>query len=110
MRAEAASCALGNGNDAANNRSIIEATGGLRASGWGKAKLERRPRQMRWERWHGQGREHNPERERIIEELEALRPAFEEKMAAEEAQGDFRRRRALEELEEVVRRRMHGGS
>ena len=55
-------------------------------------------------------REHNPERERLIEELEALRPAFEEKMAAEEARGDFRRRRALEELEEVVRRRMHGGS
>ena len=49
--------------------------------------------------------EHNPERERLIEELEALRPAFEEKMAAEEARGDFRRRRALEELEEVVRRR-----
>ena len=53
-------------------------------------------------------REHNPERERLIEELEALRPAFEEKMAAEEAQGDFRRRRALEELEEVVRRRTRG--
>jgi len=53
-------------------------------------------------------REHNPERERLIEELEALRPAFEEKMAAEEARGDFRRRRALEELEEVVRRRTRG--
>jgi len=48
------------------------------------------------------------ERARIIEELEALRPAFEEKMAAEEARGDFRRRRALEELEEVVRRRTRG--
>jgi hypothetical protein len=53
-------------------------------------------------------REHNPERERLIEELEALRPALQEKMAAEEARGDFRRRRVLEELEEVVRRRMHG--
>jgi len=53
-------------------------------------------------------REHNPERERLIEELEALRPAFEEKMAAEEARGDYRRRRALEELEEVVRRRTRG--
>jgi len=48
------------------------------------------------------------ERARLIKELEARRPAFEEKMAAEEAQGDYRRRRALEELEEVVRRRMHG--
>ena len=48
------------------------------------------------------------ERQRIIEEIEALRPAFEEKMAAEEARGDFRRRQALEELEEQVERRMRG--
>ena len=62
------------------------------------------------ERTYGprRAREHNPERERLIEELEALRPAFEEKMAAEEARGDYRRRRALEELEEVVRRRTRG--
>ena len=57
------------------------------------------------ERAYGQGREHNPERERLIEELEALRPTAEEKAAAEEARGDFGRRRALEELEDVVRRR-----
>ena len=54
--------------------------------------------------------EYSEERARLIKELKARWPAFEEKMAAEEAQGDFRRRRALEELEEVVRRRMHGGS
>ena len=50
--------------------------------------------------------EHNPERERIIEELEALRPTAEEKAAAEEARGDSRRRRALDELKERVERRM----
>jgi hypothetical protein len=34
------------------------------------------------------------ERRRIIEELEARRPEFEERMAREEAEGNFRRRRA----------------
>jgi hypothetical protein len=52
--------------------------------------------------------EHNPERERIIEKLKASQPALEEKMAREEAKGDFTRRRALEELEEQVERRMRG--
>ena len=46
--------------------------------------------------------EDSEERRRIIEELEARRPEFEEKMAQEEAEGDFTRRRALEELEERV--------
>jgi molecular chaperone GrpE (heat shock protein) len=46
------------------------------------------------------------ERRRIIEELEARRPEFEERMAREEAEGDFRRRRALEDLEESIKRRM----
>lgn len=45
------------------------------------------------------------ERRRLIEELEARRPEIEERMAREEAEGDFTRRRALEELEEVVKRR-----
>jgi len=53
-------------------------------------------------------REHNPERERLIEELKARWPAFEEKMAREEAQGDSRRRHALDELRERVERRMRG--
>jgi hypothetical protein len=39
------------------------------------------------ERIYGQEREHNPERERLIEELKARWPAFEEKMAHEEAEG-----------------------
>ena len=46
--------------------------------------------------------EDSEERRRIIEELEARRPEFEERMAREEAEGDFTRRRALEELEERV--------
>ena len=48
------------------------------------------------------------ERARLIEELKTLRPTAEEQAAAEEAQGDSRRRRALEELEETVRRRARG--
>jgi molecular chaperone GrpE (heat shock protein) len=46
------------------------------------------------------------ERKRLIEELKARWPAFEEKMAREEAEGNFARRRALEEIEESVKRRM----
>jgi hypothetical protein len=45
------------------------------------------------------------ERKRLIEELEARRPEFEEKRAREEAEGNFTRRRALEELEERMRER-----
>jgi len=56
----------------------------------------------------GEAGEHNPERERIIEKLKANWPAFEEKMAAEEAKGDFTRRRALDELRERVERRRRG--
>jgi hypothetical protein len=50
--------------------------------------------------------EDSEERRRIIEELEARRPEFEERMAREEAEGNFRRRRALEDLEESVKRRI----
>ena len=50
--------------------------------------------------------EDSEERRRIIEELEARRPEFEERMAREEAQGNFTRRRALEELEEAMKRRI----
>jgi molecular chaperone GrpE (heat shock protein) len=50
--------------------------------------------------------EDSEERRRIIEELEARRPEFEERMAREEAEGDFRRRRALEDLEESMKRRI----
>jgi hypothetical protein len=60
------------------------------------------------ERIYGQEREHNPERERLIEELKARWPAFEEKMAREEAEGNFARRRALEELREQVEQRRRG--
>jgi len=49
--------------------------------------------------------EDSEERRRIIEELEARRPEFEERMAREEAEGNFTRRRALEELEEFLRER-----
>jgi molecular chaperone GrpE (heat shock protein) len=49
--------------------------------------------------------EDSEERRRIIEELEARRPEFEERMAREEAEGNFTRRRALEELEEAMDRR-----
>ena len=49
----------------------------------------------------------NPEERRlIIEELKARRPEFEERMAREEAEGNFTRRRALEELEESIKRRI----
>ena len=50
--------------------------------------------------------EHLEERRRIIAELEALRPDFEEKMAREEAEGNFTRRRALEELEASCKERI----
>jgi molecular chaperone GrpE (heat shock protein) len=50
--------------------------------------------------------EDSEERRLIIEELEARRPEFEERMAREEAEGDFRRRRALEDLEESIKRRI----
>jgi hypothetical protein len=50
--------------------------------------------------------EDSEERRRIIEELEARRPALEERMAREEAEGNFARRRALEELEASVKRRV----
>jgi hypothetical protein len=49
--------------------------------------------------------EDSEERRRIIEELKARRPEFEERMARKEAEGNFTRRRALEELEERVRER-----
>ena len=52
--------------------------------------------------------EHLEERRRIIAELEALRPALEERMAREEAEGNFARRRALEELEQAVENRRGG--
>jgi hypothetical protein len=51
-------------------------------------------------------REDSEERRRLIEELKARWPEAEEKMAREEAGGNFARRRALEELEEAVERRM----
>ena len=54
--------------------------------------------------------EDSEERRRIIEELEARRPEFEERMAREEAEGDFTRRRALEELEEQMGRWRRRGS
>jgi len=50
--------------------------------------------------------EDSEERRRIIQELKARWPALEEKMAREEAEGDFSRRRALEELEATVKRRV----
>jgi molecular chaperone GrpE (heat shock protein) len=50
--------------------------------------------------------EASEERRRIIEELEARRPEFEERMAREEAEGNFTRRRHLEELEESIKRRI----
>jgi len=50
--------------------------------------------------------EDSEERRRIIEELEARRPEFEERMAREEAEGNFTRRRALEDLEEQIKRRI----
>ena len=52
------------------------------------------------------GAEDSEERRRIIEELEARRPEFEERMAREEAEGNFTRRRALEDLEESIKRRI----
>ena len=50
--------------------------------------------------------EDSEERRRIIEELKARRPEFEERMAREEAEGNFTRRRALEDLEEQMRKRI----
>jgi hypothetical protein len=50
--------------------------------------------------------EDSEERRRIIEELEARRPEFEERMAREEAEGNFTRRKALEDLEESMKRRI----
>jgi molecular chaperone GrpE (heat shock protein) len=50
--------------------------------------------------------EDSEERRRIIEELEARRPEIEERMAREEAEGNFTRRRALEDLEEQMRKRI----
>jgi molecular chaperone GrpE (heat shock protein) len=50
--------------------------------------------------------EASEERKRLIEKLKAGRPEAEEKMAREEAEGDFTRRRALEELEESLKRRI----
>ena len=54
--------------------------------------------------------EYSEERARLIEELKAPWPAFEEKMAREEAEGNFTRRHALDELKDQVERRMRGGS
>jgi len=54
--------------------------------------------------------EYSEERARLIKELKARWPAFEEKMAAEEAEGNFTRRHALDELRERVERRTRGGS
>ena len=54
----------------------------------------------------GPAHEENSEgRARLIEELKARWPEAEEKMAREEAEGNFTRRRALEELEEFLRER-----
>jgi hypothetical protein len=50
--------------------------------------------------------EASEERKRLIEELKAGWPEAEEKMAREEAEGNFTRRRALEELEESIKRRI----
>jgi len=54
--------------------------------------------------------EDSEERRRIIEELKARWPEFEERMAREEAEGNFTRRRVLqkfeEELEEAIKRRI----
>jgi hypothetical protein len=50
--------------------------------------------------------EDSEERRRLIEELKARWPALEERMAREEAEGNFARRRALEELEASVKRRV----
>jgi hypothetical protein len=49
--------------------------------------------------------QHYEERRRIIEELMELKVAGKGKAAAEEAEGNFARRRALEELEASVKRR-----
>ena len=54
----------------------------------------------------GEAEEISEERRQLIAELEARRPEFEEKMAREEAEGNFTRRRALEELEESIKRRI----
>ncbi len=45
------------------------------------------------------------ERKRLIEELKARWREAEEKMAQEEAEGNFARRRALENLQEAIKRR-----
>ena len=50
--------------------------------------------------------EDSEERRRLIEELKARWPEAEAKMAREEAEGNFTRRRALEELEESIKRRV----
>ncbi len=50
--------------------------------------------------------EASEERKRLIEELKARWPEAEEKMAREEAEGNFNRRRHLEELEESIKRRI----
>ena len=58
----------------------------------------------------GPAHEENSEgRARLIEELKARWPEAEEKMAREEAEGNFTRRRALDELKAQVERRMRGG-
>jgi hypothetical protein len=49
---------------------------------------------------------HNPERERILEELKELEAAGKAKAAAEEAAGNPRRRELLAELEATVKRRV----
>jgi hypothetical protein len=49
--------------------------------------------------------EHNPERERILEELRELEAAGKAKAAAEQAAGNPRRRELLQELEERGRER-----
>jgi hypothetical protein len=61
------------------------------------------------ERSHGNTSEaasHNPERERILEELRELEAVGRAKAAAEEAAGNPRRRELLDELEETVKRRV----
>jgi hypothetical protein len=56
------------------------------------------------ERAHGQEREYNPERERLLEQAEETHRRAWEKAYAEEAAGNPRRRELLEEVEEQVER------
>jgi len=54
--------------------------------------------------------EDSEELKRRREELKACRPGAEEKMAREEAEGNFTRRIALEDLEETIKGRIRARS